>query len=210
MSVRRVGLDGSEAWRTPIPRGQSEVGGGPLAARWGNAVFLWDPVAASIARVDLASGELTTSQPATAAGTGPLDAVAALGRRVGHWIAPSALAKVHLDPGLVVSPDGSRVYAIGVTSSNPEGSGSTGVFVFDAASLERLGNWDPTADFTSIAISADSRFVYASGQGGVNADGVASRNGASVTVFDASDGSVRLIAGTLGSAEIWFANSTLE
>lgn len=210
LSVRRVGLDGSEAWRSPIERGAGEFIGGALVARAGNALFVWDPVAAGMARVDLGSGELTTSQPATATGTGPLDAVAALGRRVGNWIAPSALAKIFLDPGLVVSPDGSRVYAIGVTSSNPEGSGSTGVFVFDAASLERLGNWAPTADFTSVAVSADGRFVYASGQGGVNADGVGSRNGASVTVFDASDGSVRLIAGALGSAEIRFASPTLE
>jgi hypothetical protein len=210
LNVRRVGLDGSETWRTPIPPVQGEFFGGALVARSGDALFIWEPVGAGLARVDLANGQLTTSEPATAAGAGPLDAIGALGRRLGDWIAPSALAKLLLDPGLVVSPDGSRVYAIGVTSSNPESRGSTGVFAFDAASLERLGQWDPTADFTSIAISADSRFVYASGQGGVNADGVGSRNGASVTVFDASDGSVRLIAGALGSAEIWFANSTLE
>lgn len=210
LNVRRVGLDGSEAWRTPIPQVQGEFIGGALVARSGDTLFVWDPVAAGLARVDLASGSLTTSQPATAAGSGPLDAVAALGQRLGRWIAPSALAKLLLDPGLVVSPDGSRVYAIGVTSSDPEGSGSTGVFVFDAASLERIGNWEPTADFTSIAISADSQYVYASGLGGVNADGAPSRDGASVTVFDATDGSVRLIAGRLGSAEIWFANATLE
>jgi hypothetical protein len=210
LTVRRVGLDGSEAWRTLIPRGQGEFIGGALVARSDDMLFIWDPVAAGLARVDLASGALTTSEPATAAGTGPLDAVAGLGQRLGRWIAPSALAKLLLDPGLVVSPDGSRVYAIGVTSSDPEGSGSTGVFVFDAASLDRLGNWVPTADFTSIAISADNQYVYASGLGGANADGAPSRNGASVTVFDASDGSVRLIAGRLGSAEIWFANPTLE
>jgi hypothetical protein len=189
---------------------QAEFSGGALVARSGDALFVWDPVVARLARVDLLSGHLDVGEPATAAGTGPLDAVASLGRGLGRWIAPSALAKLLLQPGVVVSPDGSRVYAIGVTSSDPEGSGSTGVFAFDAATLERLGNWAPTADFASIAVSADGRFVYAAGQGGVDAQGAPSRNGASVTVFDAGDGSVRLIAGRLGSAAIWFANPTLE
>lgn len=141
---------------------------------------------------------------------GPLEAVAALGRRVGQWIAPPVAAKSQLLPGMVLSPDGTRVYAIGVSSPGATDRGSSGIFAFDASSLARLGSWAPTADFASIAVSADGLFVYAAAQGGIDAAGRTSPNGSSVTVFDTSDGSVRLIAGALGSSDLWFANSTLR
>jgi hypothetical protein len=44
----------------------------------------------------------------------------------------------------------------------------------------------------------------------VDAGGKSFPNGASVSVFDASDGSVRLIAGELGSGDLWFATPTLR
>ena len=210
LTVRRIELDGSETGRTTIPRTDGEFSGGGLVARSGDGLYIWDPVRAVMSRVDLTDGALTMSQTAALSGGGPLDALGTIGRRLGDWLAPSALAKLLLEPGLVVSPDGTRIYAIGVASSDPEGRGSTGVYAYDAASLDQVAHWQPTADFTSIAVSADGRFVYAAAQGGVDAAGVASRNGASVTVFDANDGSVRLIAGELGSSDLWFANSTLE
>lgn len=208
--VRRFALDGALVGETPLRRTEAEFSAGALVARSGDALYVWDPVAAVLSRVDLLSGDVTESPSQAAAAPGPLDAVGAFGRRLGNWIAPSALAKLLLDPGLVVSPDGTRVYAIGVASAAPTGAGSTGVYAFDARSLAPVGHWAPTADFTSIAISADGRFVYASGQGGVDAQGVASRNGTSVTVFDATEGSVRLIAGKLGSTDLWFGQPTVE
>jgi hypothetical protein len=208
--VRRLGLDGSEIGTTTVERTEGVFSGGSLVARAGDALYVWDPVAAVLARVDLATGALTSSPAASAFIGGPLDAVAALGRRIGRWIAPTAQAKLMLDPGIVLSPDGTRVYAIGVSSPGPSGRGSSGVFAFDASNLSPLGHWAPTADFTSIAVSADGRFVYAGAMAGVDAAGTPSRDGASVTVFDTSDGSVRLIAGTLGSSDLWFATPVLE
>ena len=64
-----------------------------------------------------------------------------------------------------------------------------------------LGHWQPTADFASIAVSADGRYLFAAAQGGVDASGRSSPNRASITVFDTTDGSVDLIAGNLGSSE---------
>jgi hypothetical protein len=210
LTVRRIGLDGSAIGDTEVARTEGEFSGGSLVARSGDGLYIWDPVAAVMSRVDLGSGQLTASRAPTAEGSGPLDAVAALGRRFGDWIAPSALAKLLLEPGMVISPDGSRLYALGVGSPGPSGRGSTGVYAFDAASLDLVGHWQPTADFTSVAVSADGQFVYAAAMGGVDAGGASSRSGASVTVFDTSDGSVRLIAGQLGSTDLWFARPTLE
>ena len=92
-----------------------------------------------------------------------------------------------------------------------EPSGSTGVFVFDASTLAPLGTWQPTADYVSVAVSADGRFVYAAGLPGLDASGNRRTNQqASITVFDTFDGSVRLIAGKLGSEMLSFISPTLD
>lgn len=213
LTVRRVGLDGASIGETAVPRADGEFIAGSLVTRFGENLYLWDPVSAVMVRVDLVTGALTASPAAgVSVDGGPFEALATLGRRLGRWIAPSVAAKLLLDPGIVMSADGTRVYAIGVSSSSdPNARGSTGVFAFDASTLASLGNWGPTADFTSLAVSADGRFVYAAAQGGVDAAGQpAFANGSSITVFDVKDGSVRLIAGNLGSSDLWFANSTLR
>ncbi len=135
-------------------------------------------------------------------GFGPLAAV-------GRWLAPPAAAKVYLQPGLVLSPDGSRLYALGVASEAGGLAGSTGVFAFDSASLAPLGNWSPTADFISIAVSHDGRFVYAAGAPGVDAAGQRSGSAASITVYDTADGSVRLMAGQLDHDDLSFTRAVL-
>ena len=85
------------------------------------------------------------------------------------------------------------------------------MFVFDAATLTLIDVYDPTADFVSLAIGVDGRFVYAAGLPGVDALGrrIAGQ-GPSVTVFDTADGSTRLIAGQLGVGLITFGPEPLE
>jgi hypothetical protein len=207
--VRRFSLDGTLLGDTSLARAEGELSGAMLEARSGDDLYLWNPVPAVLSKVDLRTGELRQSAQPTAR-SGPLDGLAELGRRVGHWIAPTAVAKIWLEPGLAITPDGSRVYAIGVSSINPNEVGSTGVYAFDANSLASVGHWQPTADFTSIAVSADGRFVYAAGFGGLGAPGGVSGNRASVTVFDTADGSIRLIAGQLTTGDIWFSSPVLR
>jgi hypothetical protein len=132
---------------------------------------------------------------------------------VGDWLAPAAAAKTFLDAGIVMSPDGRRVYAAGLVAGAAAGpvAASSGILVFDAATLEPLDRWEPTAAFLSLAVSADGRSVYATGQAGFDAGGTA-RPGqqASITVFSATDGSVRLVAGRLGSELLTFTSPTLD
>jgi hypothetical protein len=174
----------------------------------GTSLFAWNPVAAVLTRVDLASGESTTAQGPTKAALerGPLAAL-------GDWLAPTAAAKTFLLGGMVVSPDGSRVYALGIgnPASERDSGGSTGIYAFDAAAMTSLGRWQPTADFVSLAVSRDGRFVYAAGLPGVDASGKSqTQQAASITVFDASDGSLRLIAGALGRGTITFNSSVFD
>jgi hypothetical protein len=137
---------------------------------------------------------------------GPLTAL-------GNWLAPAASAKSWLRGALAISPDGTRIYAIGIKEGVDERdmAGSAGVFVFDAATLDPITIWQPTADYISVAVSADGRLVYASGLPGVDAVGrVKLTQQASITVFDTTDGTIRLIAGRLGGDALSFLTPTIK
>jgi DNA-binding beta-propeller fold protein YncE len=102
-------------------------------------------------------------------------------------------------PALVLSPDGRRAYAIGAGPNNT----STGVWVFDATTLELLDHWQPRAVLNSIAVSADGRFVYVTGAPRFDVDGNQNLSWlASVTVYDASSGEQQLLYGEVAS-ENW-------
>ncbi len=163
-------------------------------------------MSARLTRFDLRTGVLDGATGiAFDRPSSPLDVLAGVGRQLGKWMAPPAAAKMFLEPAMVVSTDGTRVYALGMDALGPDGgAGSHGVYAFDADSLQPLGHWAPTADLASLAISPDGRFVYAAGQSGVDATGSPANYQASVTVYDTADGSVRLIAGDLGGDGLFF------
>lgn len=104
---------------------------------------------------------------------------------------------------------GSRLYALGIGQGDPAAAGSTGIFVFDTTTLAPLDHWAPTADFVSLAVSGDGRFVYAAGAPGVEASGRPAQVDASITVYDANDGSVRLVAGQMVTDDLLFVTPYL-
>lgn len=210
--VRRITGDGALRNDITVARAGFIEGDTTALSADGRALFAWDPISASLTRIDLASGERTTGRAASAsgrAGSTELGPLAAFGR----WLAPGAAAKSRLLGAVAVSPDGSRVFAIGVTGGETEREvvGSSGVFVFDAATLEPIDHWLPTADYASLAISPDGQFVYAAGLPGVDATGrVLVNQAASITVFSAADGTIRLIAGQLGPDMLSFPSPKLD
>lgn len=186
--------------------GLSGPEGGPsLSLHTATAAYSWDPVHRRIGRYDLATGAVTMGEAPEPTAAAEQDWLAALARGLGESIAPPATAKVFLEPGLIASPDGSRIYALGVTAAR----GSQGVFVFDATTLAPLDHWAPTADLTSMTISPDGRFVYAAGGAGRDARGNPSTDAASITVYDAAFGTVRLLAGDVGPSDVWFPGPRL-
>lgn len=202
-SLRRVDLAGKMLGETHIP---SELQTYPLVSaldRNAGALLLWSGVTRSIARVDLTTGALTgpVTAPLASAG-GPLGALGAVAGGISDWLAPTAAAKIFLQPGIVISPDGSRVYALGLAQGEPGPLKSTGVFVFDSATLHQVAHWSPTADYVSLALSADGKLLYAAGSGEGSLPTTVGQ--ASVTVFDTATGKVRAIAGQLGESAVYF------
>ncbi|HEX7950556.1 MAG TPA: hypothetical protein VF494_09420 [Candidatus Limnocylindrales bacterium] len=183
--VRRLATDGTSAANIAIDGLQTTDG--YLAAtvdRRSGAVIAWDPIGHTIARVDPYDASVAVSSvPAEMRPAGP-----SFDRsRIVAW------------PALVLSQDGQRAYAIG---AGPR-EASTGVWVFDAKTLALLDHWEPRAVLNSIAISADGRFVYATGAPQVDVDG--NQNAlwqASVTVYDAASGQEQRLYGGL-SSDAW-------
>jgi hypothetical protein len=170
-------------------------------------LYVWDPYVRDLDRIDLRTGLLTGNANAPEPADDPTAAVL---RAIGRWLAPPAAAKSFLFPSLVLSPDGKRIYALGVSGSMHDSQGSSGVYVFSTEPLAHMHRWDPTADFYSIAVTGDGAFVYASGLAGVDANGKATVDqGGSVTVYETATGNVHAVVGQLPES-VEFVRSTRD
>jgi hypothetical protein len=204
--VRRLHADGSLVGDVRVPGSPGIDVDRVAVSPDEHSLVVWDPGTGVLSRIDLESGAITSGRGIAASEPGPLTAL-------GNWLAPTASAKSSLRGALAFSPDGTRVYAIGVKASvdDRDVGGSTGVFVFDAKTLQPITVWQPTADYISIAVSADGNLVYAAGLPRVDAAGrLKIAQQASITVFDATDGTIRLIAGRLGGDALSFLSPTLR
>jgi hypothetical protein len=178
LRVNRVAADGRVVTTTEFPGSLGGVDRANLASPSGDALYSWNPFETVLSRVDLRNGELSVGKPQRPNPTGLTNGQGDL---------------------IVVSADGTRVYTLGIPSTDAAGLGdSAGVYAFDASTLEPLGHWAPPADLTSIAVSDDGRHVYAAASGGPSPAGAPGPEfGASITAYDTSDGSVAVIAGRL-------------
>ena len=152
------------------------------------AAFVWDPERHAAARVDLDGGTVALSTVPDSM----LPPRSQSERPMGIW--PS--------PGLVLSPDGARLYALGMSPGSERAGSSTGIWVFGARTLDLLDHWEPRANLVSLAVSADGRFVYAAGAQGFDVEGHETSWPASVTVYDAASGEIQVVYGAV-SQETW-------
>lgn len=186
-SVRRLTTGGETLADWPI--GASRADGSaaaPVVDRVRRSVYLWDAFRHLVSRVDIDTGR---------ARDGVVDETALGGDRQ-----PSGRGWIGVDPGLVASVDGTRLYAIGLSAGTGNAARSTGVWVIDADSLEIIDHWQPRALLTSLAVSADGRFVYAAGAAGYDADGNENQRWpASVTVYNATTGEIAVLYGAMGA-----------
>jgi hypothetical protein len=153
------------------------------------SVVAWDPVAHGLSRVSVDDGALFEREVARA--------------MLPDESPTSDRGYFGAEPGLVLSPDGRRIYALGFALGPSDSGVSTGVWVFDANTFNLVDRWLPRAMLTSLAVSADGRFVYAAGAQGFDVEGNQAPNWpGSVTVYDAETGDVQVVYGDV-SRDSW-------
>ncbi|MFI5226080.1 MAG: hypothetical protein ACHQ3P_05340 [Candidatus Limnocylindrales bacterium] len=192
------------------PSVETVSGGSEVVDPAAGLLYHWDPVSRTLTRLDLGTGSITgtvtaaatsASEAPGAADAGRFD-LGGIGRAIAGWLAPSANAKTLLQPGLALSPDGTRVYALGILPPQNYISGSTGVDVFDTTSMRQVDHWAPLGDLVSIAVSSDGRQVYLVASAATTAAGGATDAPGALFVYDAPNGRLHLIAGDLGQDDV--------
>lgn len=188
--VRRVGIDGESAGAIDLGDALADYYPTPVVHPDTRALYIWNPTKHAMSRVNLASGTISVVQ-------------------VPDVDQPGSFSRGYLgaEPSVVLSPDGRRLYAIGVGRGDSEVGSSSGIWVFDAATLELLDHWPAPAFFISLAVSADGRFVYAAGAANYEPSGRQSGWPASITVYDARNGQVEVIHGQIGR-DMWLTLPT--
>lgn len=96
-------------------------------------------------------------------------------------------------PALLGDPSGTRLFAIGqkegpISYGRDQYLGSTGIWTFDAATLELADHWPAAGPYVGLRMSRDNRWIYALGNGGSDEEGNASAWPPTITVHDATDG----------------------
>jgi hypothetical protein len=193
LQVRRVTADGASLGAVRIPLVPFN-GGYPVSIatdRARRAVFLWNPQEHKLVRVDVDGGRITEAAV-------PASMLPGAETPVGQGY-------IGGDPGLVLSPDGRRLYAIGVGAVTGSQVGvPSGIWVFDTDSMQLIDHWQPRAFLSSLTISSDGRFVYAAGAAGYDVNGRENRWPASVTVYDAATGEIQVVYGSV-ARDAWLS-----
>ena len=200
--------DGSEVRRSEIQWAMDSWFADPILDRANRDVYLWQPGAHLLQRLDLDTGQtdrLEVDPEATAGGPAGSGAGPGGGttRKPPRWATFGSDLRLYNTPQAIPEPGGSRLFALGTIqggrgSRGPEFA-STGVWVFDAREFALLDRWAAATAYASLGLSDDGRWLMAAGQPGADADGNPASWEYSLTIHDTVDGRPALQLGSLGS-----------
>jgi hypothetical protein len=171
----------------------------PLLDVTNGVAYGWDPVVHALLATDLVRGDWRGSdQVATADRDDPAAVLIEAARPPPGlpttWSYGRPATETSRERTLVGSPDGRLLFAIGI-GSEPESS--SGVWVFDAQTLQLLERWPALAAYSSLALLEDGRWLAAIGRPGLTATGGPADWGTSVTIHDTTTGRPILRIGDL-------------
>ncbi len=198
--IHRHGLDGSDLGSIVVPT--SRLGADePLLDLTNGIAYAWDPITHRLASADLVGG--TGRMAATPDGFDAPSEVVILRERPAPgtpttWSDGHSATIARRERTLVGSPDGRLLFAIG---EGPDEDSSSGVWVFDALTLELVERWPAKASYGSLALLEDGRWLAAVGRPGVDEAGGRARWGTSLTVHDTTTGRAVLRIGDLATGE---------
>jgi hypothetical protein len=172
-----------------VPLGQNPPAfGATLFDPRSNSVYVWDPFNGRIVRVDVRAVRVVAAAT-VASPTAALNPLDALRRAVSSWIAPSTDAKILLEPALALSADGTRLFLVASSNSDPSTGAVRTIHVVDAQSLEPIDTWAADPDIVSIAVRGDALLVASTTPPATDSAG----RDATVTIRDATSGQVRAV-----------------
>ena len=167
----------------------------------GGRLFLWEPVEHRLRRIDLVNLNVETRD------VGPLIPLD-VDRGESEWPVPPGGAAAWLPRGsstslplapelerrpLVGSIDRAVVYAAGyVASGRFPGVSSTGIWVFDAETLELLDRWAPIGAYEALSLTPDGQYVVAWGGPATFELATFGNTGPTMAFHDARDGTPTL------------------
>jgi len=173
----------------------------------GGRVFVWSFERRAIARLDVASGEVTSRAYGfgdSAASISPTEPRPYPVTDPVRWGGMGSASEVFGGHTLLGSPDGLVLFAIGGGSrGSADLPASTGVWVIDADTLELVDVWAPAAYYHDIALTFDGEYVVALGLSGVNEAGASAPWQPSITYHRAGDGQVVEIIGSMDGLAGW-------
>jgi hypothetical protein len=208
MSVRTLDLDGRQTGAVEFTIADGGRLTEPIFDGANGLAYFWDAGTHILRRLDLARGteteiDVAPWRGATPAIATPIPGVEPLANLPPAWSGVYSDFPTYGEHLLVAEPDGTRLFAIGITDGTAFGrgdlpSGSTGVWVFDTRTFANVDHWPAAAAYSSIALSADGRWLTAVGQAGIDVAGNPAGWESSISVHDTSDGRLALQLGSLG------------
>jgi hypothetical protein len=181
--------------------------GEPLFDRANGTAWMWDPHGHVLHRVDLRTGAADRIDPDPDA-PAPVPFVPPPTGETPEWVSALLPGQLWFGSPLAFGPGGTRIYAVGFSQDPNTGEvtvwpgGSSGIWVFDAASFALVDHWPAAAAYASVALSPDGRWLTAAGQAGIDVDGNPAGWSASVTIHDTTDGRVAIQLGSLGPEQV--------
>jgi hypothetical protein len=202
-SILRADL--SEVRRADITGTMEDWFAEPILDLANRAVYLWQPTAHVLHRLDLDQGRgdrIEVDPEATFGGPGTGSGGLPSGKQP-QWSTLQSDLRPWNRPQMIAEPGGSRLFAIGSVQGRRGDGGpdfaSTGIWIFDARDFTVVDRWAPLTGYNGLALSDDGRWLMAAGAPRVDADGNPATWEASLTILDAADGRPALQLGSLGT-----------
>lgn len=189
LSIRIIDGDGRVISSADLPSGGA-FEGAPLLDRANGFLYFWSPSSLLLTRLDVATMNVVTAafDPAAASTAG----VATGGGQPPDWHELDSIMARSSFPQLVGEVGGSRLFLVGAGPS-PAGESpfqrSLGIYVADGATLALLDRWAPAANYVTLSNPLPG-LVVAIGQANVDADGRPAPWLGTLTVHDATTGSI--------------------
>jgi hypothetical protein len=163
-------------------------------------VYGWAAMSHQLYRIDVPTGQLTRRSffrsdgpPGSLRGAGAEATAPPAGVAPVLWQPVGSAAQPFAGP-LVGSPDGTLLYAMGLEFPSGTvgfgGPSSSGIWVFDAASLAIVAHWQPAITYESIGLAAGGHLLVGVGSASAEEQSVFGNHGPELAVHLTSDGSL--------------------